>query len=215
MESIIRKIKACLALAGSDNPHEAAAAMRQAKKLMAQHGIGESMLDVSRTDLKIKYARPPVWFGQLGYAVGQAFGCSFFMAYKVATFVGPNGATEIASYCFEVVLRGLETSKTAFIKRTCYLLPATVKKQRGVSYCTGFVMGAQSAVDKFAPDLDPAAKQSYRDYLSQATGKGISDKKNKQSIKIDQAMVSGFEDGVQVSIHAPIPQQAQQLQFLG
>lgn len=76
MEAIIRKIKACLALAGSDNPHEAAAAMRQAKKLMAQHGIGESMLDVSRTVLNTRYARPPAWFGSLGFAVGQAFGCS-------------------------------------------------------------------------------------------------------------------------------------------
>jgi len=40
MESVIRKIKAGLALAGSDNPNESATAMRQAKKLMAQHGIG-------------------------------------------------------------------------------------------------------------------------------------------------------------------------------
>lgn len=213
MESIIRKIKACLALAGSDNPNESATAMRQAKKLMAQHGIGESLLDVSRTDIKIKYARPPVWFSQIGLVVAQAFGCSFFTGYKEAIFVGPDGSTEIAAYCFEVVLRGLEASKSAFIKRTCYYHSATDKKQRASSYCIGFVLGAQHAVDKFSAVLDLNTKQTYRDYLSESTGKGITNKKNNKKIVINSSVLDGIQDGKNVSIHAPVGQQAPQLQF--
>ena len=40
-EKIIDKIKKCLALAKSDNPHEAATALRQAQKLMEQHNLTE------------------------------------------------------------------------------------------------------------------------------------------------------------------------------
>ena len=215
MEAIIRKIKSCLALAGSDNPHEAAAAMRQAKKLMAQHGIGESMLDVSRTVLNTRYARPPAWLGSLGFAVGQAFGCSVFTARRVVTFVGPTGAADIAAYCFEVVLRSLEASKSAFIKRTAYLCSAPVKKQRATSYCEGFVMGAQRAVDSFAPAIDKAAKQAHRDYLTEVTGSGIFSSKKKKTVEINPSLISGFQDGEQVQIRAPIHQQQQQIEFLG
>jgi len=48
-EKILGKIKKCLALATSSEPHEAAAAMRQAQKLMELHGIGQ--IDVKRSDI--------------------------------------------------------------------------------------------------------------------------------------------------------------------
>ena len=38
-EKILDKIKKCLALASSANEHEAAAALRQAQKLMQAHGL--------------------------------------------------------------------------------------------------------------------------------------------------------------------------------
>lgn len=45
----IDKIKKCLALSKSDNPHEAAAALRQAQKLMALYKV--DALDVSLADV--------------------------------------------------------------------------------------------------------------------------------------------------------------------
>jgi len=164
-------------------------------------------------DIKIKYARPPIWFKQIGLVVAQAFGCSFFTGYKEAIFVGPNGSTEIAAYCFEVVLSGLEASKSAFIKRTCYYHSATEKKQRANSYCIGFVLGAQFAVDKFSAVLDLKTKQTYRDYLSVSAGRGIKNKKDNKKIVINASVLGGIQDGKNVSIHAPIHQQAPQLQF--
>ncbi len=41
---ILGKIKKCLALSSSDNPHEAAAAMRQAHALMAAHGVSAEQI---------------------------------------------------------------------------------------------------------------------------------------------------------------------------
>ena len=48
-EKILDKIKKCLALASSANEHEAAAALRQAQKLMAQFGLTET--DVTLADV--------------------------------------------------------------------------------------------------------------------------------------------------------------------
>ena len=41
-DTALAKIKKCLALAASPNPHEAAAATRQAQKLMAEYGLTET-----------------------------------------------------------------------------------------------------------------------------------------------------------------------------
>lgn len=48
-DKIISKIKKCLALAKSNNPHEAAAALRQARKMMTQYQINEA--DVLLSDI--------------------------------------------------------------------------------------------------------------------------------------------------------------------
>ena len=77
---ILGKIKKCLALSSSDNPHEAAAAMRQAHALMAAHGVSAeqiTMADIgeahanSRTMARNK---PAQWEGALAAMVGKAFG---------------------------------------------------------------------------------------------------------------------------------------------
>ena len=56
-EKIIDKIKKCLALSNSDNPHEAAAALRQAQKLMEMHNLTE--LDISLSDVQECSAKAP------------------------------------------------------------------------------------------------------------------------------------------------------------
>ena len=47
LERAIRKIKHCLALSASSNEHEAAAAMRQAQKLMAKYRLTETQVNLS------------------------------------------------------------------------------------------------------------------------------------------------------------------------
>ena len=50
-EKVLEKIKKCLRLAKSSNPHEAAAAMRQAQKLMEKYNLTER--DVDLTDVEM------------------------------------------------------------------------------------------------------------------------------------------------------------------
>ena len=65
LDPIIGKIKKCLSLSQSDNPHEAASALRQAQALMRKHGldevamanaeVGEAFVDATSTNA----TRPP------------------------------------------------------------------------------------------------------------------------------------------------------------
>ena len=45
-EAVIDKIRKCMALAESENEFEAAAALRQAQRLMQQHGLSSDDVEV-------------------------------------------------------------------------------------------------------------------------------------------------------------------------
>eukprot|EP01132_Coremiostelium_polycephalum_P016978 gene16978-20364_t len=73
------KIKKLLRLAASDNPHEAAAAMHQARALMEKYRLEESDIQLSevfecaaRSGSKMT---PPQWEANLVGAVTQAYAC--------------------------------------------------------------------------------------------------------------------------------------------
>ena len=78
---ILAKIKKCLALAGSDNPNEAATALRQAHALMEKHGLG--VHDVAMSDMgqaespsqTMSRDAPADWEARLANQVAKAFGC--------------------------------------------------------------------------------------------------------------------------------------------
>lgn len=78
-EKIIDKIKKCMALAKSSNEHEAAAALRQAQKLMQAHGISDlDMSAAEATEARAKAGatqRPAGWETYLAGHVADAFGC--------------------------------------------------------------------------------------------------------------------------------------------
>lgn len=67
---ILSRIRKCLALAQSSEPHEAAAALRQAQKLMAQHGIDAVDIELSAVvEAYVPAGRsaqvPPRWLAAL------------------------------------------------------------------------------------------------------------------------------------------------------
>jgi len=72
-DQALRKVLACLRLAGSSNPHEAAAALRQARKLMDQHGLSAedaaaSEIREAESPTRCRGAKPPqslVWLASM------------------------------------------------------------------------------------------------------------------------------------------------------
>lgn len=99
-ERIISKIKKCLALSESPEPAEAAAAMRQAQKLMEKHNI--DMATVERPEIiegqvssKMSVSRPKRWEVALVGGICRAFGLRFYF------MCGSSYADDVyGKYCF-------------------------------------------------------------------------------------------------------------------
>ena len=131
---ILGKIKKCLALASSDNPNEAATALRQAHALMASHGVSAeqiTMADIGEAPAKSRTmarSKPAHWEGVLASVVGRAFGCQLMLrrapirhGAKVPLnngsyiFVGIKAQAQIASYTFDVLARKCKKARTNWI----------------------------------------------------------------------------------------------------
>src|SRR3546814_513266 len=82
-ERIIAKIKKCLALSASPEPAEAAAAMRQAQKLMEKYNIDMATVErpeifEARVHSKMSVSTPKRWEVALVAGICRAFGCRFY-----------------------------------------------------------------------------------------------------------------------------------------
>lgn len=158
-DAIIAKIKKCLALAKSSNEHEAAAALRQAQKLMQAHGVSD--LDIEHADVQEEsvragaYLNPSRWESALAGDVGAAFGCRVvFVRDPMARegkwmFVGVSPAGEIARYAFEVLFRQVKHARANHIK-TVLKRCTTTRTRRADLFCEGWVIAATELVERFA-----------------------------------------------------------------
>ena len=157
-DDIIAKIKKCLALAKSDNEHEAAVALRQAQRLMQQHGISD--FDIEAADIQEEATRagasskPARWECALAMQVAKAFDCKVFLMvdYPVGrwTFVGAAPTGEIARYAFEVMFRQVKRARSAYIKTKLKRCGQTNRTRRADLFCDGWVVSATSLIEAFA-----------------------------------------------------------------
>lgn len=164
-EKALSKIKKCLALAASPNPHEAAAALRQAQKLMDEYGL--TMTDVSLADVTEAKAQARTvdlvkWEAMLSKAVALAFGCEVYslqgakigpdfrvMRQRDYVFVGVGAAAEVASYAYEVLARQCAKDRRTHISRQPKNCKPKTKTARGDAFAEGWVHGVREKLDRF------------------------------------------------------------------
>lgn len=147
---ILDKIKKCLALAASANEHEAAAALRQAQKLMAAHDIShDDVLAAGAIEHETKagaVARPAQWECNLANRVAAAFGCELVFVsgmYGRWSFIGVGANPEIASYACKVLLRQAKRARTHYIgTQLKRVRKATTKTNRADLFSAGWAMTA-------------------------------------------------------------------------
>lgn len=157
-DSILAKIKKCLALAKSSNEHEAAIALRQAQRLMQQHGITDFDIEVADMQEEATKAgasqKPPKWECGLAMRVAAAFDCQVFLAidYPVGrwVFVGAAPAGEVACYAFAVMFRQVKRSRADYIKTALKRCGPTNRTRRADLYCEGWVVSATALIERFA-----------------------------------------------------------------
>ena len=186
---ILAKIKKCLALAGSDNPNEAATALRQAHALMEKHGLG--VHDVAMSDIgqaespsqTMSRDAPADWEARLANQVAKAFGCkTLIKKIQMPTkgtplndgafvFIGLKHQAEIAAYTASILIRKCRTGRQRWIARLSEQakeqggrIPKAKLTAIGDAFATGWVHKIAETVRSFAQsDAVSAAIDAYVD----------------------------------------------------
>lgn len=169
----IDKIKKCLALSQSDNPHEAAAALRQAKAMMEKYGVSDAAItrsDIGESTTKTKSRRSiPRWEVALITMVGSAFGCkTMYQAWQGQyTFVGIKDKAELAAYTATVLLRRANTARKNYLDQITsqYRLTRGEKTKMADAFCLGWVHTINKTVSAFAnpPEVEEVIAQHVAD----------------------------------------------------
>lgn len=150
----LKKVLACLRLSKSQNVNEAAAALRQAQKLMSEYGLSEAEVATAEyryfaAPTRHRGAIPPIYINWLANRIASGFRCRSL--YNRATgnfyFVGTHLDAQVACYSFTVMRRRLDTDKA---KHTARIRKRANKIARGDAFAVGWV----SAVLQLFPALD-------------------------------------------------------------
>ena len=165
-DEALDKIKKCLALAASPEAHEAAAALRQAQKLMAQFGLTEAdvtLADVSEVRQEAQNAPLVRWESSLAWAVAKAFGCETFTnerpklgkslqirRQRYYVFVGIGPAPEVAGYAFDVLARQCAKDRRRYMGLQSKNCKAKTKVARGDLYAEGWIAGVYDKLERLA-----------------------------------------------------------------
>ncbi len=150
---IIERIEKCLNLAKSNEPHEAAAALRQAQKLMAAHGVSEDDIFGKEVESEIiitpepAKSKLPLYMSHLIGLIQSAFGVSALIEpvlvngkYRMGIrYFGPHGRAKLAVYTHAIIWRQLSASWKDFVKKNPWKLAEKGARQ-------GFWLGWISAV---------------------------------------------------------------------
>lgn len=225
---ILSKIKKCLALAGSSNPHEAAAAMRQAKAMMDKYNVTSSLITMSdigeaRTEAKtMSRDKPAKWELLLVSSIGKAFGCKLMFAHSKFNigyanqgshiFVGLKHQAEIAAYTASVLVRKCKKARENYIKNELCGLATLGRGMKAKTtrmadmFAEGWAIQMHAKVLAFAntPEVDTAINE----FVEREAGKGeVKFRKPKESDigkhEIMAAM-AGRQAAEGESIHRPM-----------
>jgi hypothetical protein len=224
---VLTKIEKCLRLASSSNPSEAAAALRQAQKLMAKHGIVHEDLELHRVGESVRArgntARPPSWTLDLCRLIARAFGVRFMdtvnsrpmdffsnrRRYEArVSFIGLDDAPSVAGYAYDVLYRQLTQDRKAYVADMPNRTPKSEKTRLGDLYAKGWLMAVERQVQALArsPEEDRLVQRWLEKEHSDA---GTIDAPPGPKIDLDDAgtlsaMRAGYQSGAMVTLHRPV-----------
>ncbi|MDH1009331.1 DUF2786 domain-containing protein [Pseudomonas nicosulfuronedens] len=179
------KIKKLLRLAGSSNPHEAAAAMRQARAMMEKFGLGEA--DVTLSEVSEHSAAsgskvtPAQWEASLSLTVAQAYSCkTLFLPYAGSyRFIGEMA--EVASYTMTILMRQVRKARRDYITTELKRCKPANKTKRADMFCEGWVWAIRQQVNQFAGNAQPSeAAESYLRWKYPSTVEKLPNDRNRK-----------------------------------
>lgn len=228
---ILAKIKKCLALAGSDNPNEAATAMRQAHALMEKHGVSShaiTMSDIGESTVDSKTMardKPAQWEATLAAQVGRAFGCQMMVQRMLRetsrrpvnegryVYVGLKHQAELAAYTTAVLIRKCKKARQTWISDLSkqmddeHMVISRGKLTRmGDAFAEGWVHRIGKLVTKFAnPEgVDEAIDRHIKQQIKGGVAPLRSIPKDKVDNALRMAAAHGAEAAKEESLHRPM-----------
>lgn len=211
-DEALKKVKKCMALSRSANEHEAAAALRQAQKLMSEFGLAEqdvTLADVREARVKARSSAANAWEVTLVHLVAEAFGCETFRnrsgGYNDAgnwttrvewVYVGLDASADIAGYALDVLLRQCLAARLAHIAKQPKNCKPITKTARGDAFANGWVYGVKAKVEAFAqPAKNEALLLTYmeRNHGEMGSAKVI-DKSKRRKVDAGHVM-AGIKAG--------------------
>jgi hypothetical protein len=166
-KTAISKIRKCMALAQSSEPHEAAAAMRQAQKMMERFGIEHP--ELLAAGVAEEWARssakktPPRYEATLANIVAKAFSCKVLFSSRLNdtitamvggySFIGVTPSSDVAAYTFGVLIRQVKKARVEYIK-TALKRHRKNKTAAADLFCIGWAHAVHSLIAAVAPTSD-------------------------------------------------------------
>lgn len=216
-KKVLEKILKCLRLAKSSNEHEAAAAMRQAQKLMAAHDLTEGDLlaaEVNEASARSGATRRPVmWETALARICADSFGCDVIFNLGLAasgipgqySFIGCGASAEVCQFAFVVLLRQLRRARATYIAANLARCKPRTRTRRADEFCMGWLYAVKSTVQKFAWTVERreaiAAYQRVNGQHELKTIKGVDRTSKKSSFKDG---VAGAAAGRGIRLDRPV-----------
>lgn len=161
----LEKIKKCLRLASSSNPHEAAAALRQARALMEKYQVDQ--VDVEIADVEEHGARsgskinPVKWESQLASTVARAYSCRLIFMAGIGDWRFIGEMAEVASYAMAVLLRQVRQARRTYIAENLKRCKPATKTKRADVFCDAWVWAVHGKVLEFAGAKPSQAVEAY------------------------------------------------------
>ncbi len=209
-ENRINKLKKCLALSASSEPHEAAAALRQARALMQE-------LDLTEDDLQGLEMADAVVKTREGYGACQAmyllvgvimevFGVQAICERNPGSanrlnvrYVGPRDRVLLSEYSHRVLWRAMTESWAKILEQRPHLKGVGGKRQ---SFFVGWLAGVNSKIEALVPTQ--AETDAMDRFTLRKFGELNSTKAAKQ-IPISPAMFNaGMSAAEDFSLHIPV-----------
>lgn len=212
---IIEKIKKCMALGQSSNANEAAAALRQAQKMMNAHGLTED--DVEGSNYKNDAVEVPIQASKTGVipqhlkvfvgVIMKAFQVKAViernmrvsdLSYRIRYF-GPNHRVTMALYAHTVIFRGMEGAWRGALKEN-----PSWKGVRGarLSFMMGWLYEIASKVEEIGwPEGEEERTELVK---SEFYGKQISNAKSRDNKLYGGVAEQGRRAAEEFNIHRPM-----------
>ncbi len=221
MEKILDRIRKLMALAESNNPHEAANAMRKVQAIMREHQLSETdvqLRNISETSAESpnKSRKQPNWSGLLSALICKSFGVHAVFSSNHSgcrcNFIGDVNRVEIAAYCYAVLARQIVKARQEYISSLSSRTLKQNKTAKADLFCEGWISGVYKQVIALVPnEKETALIQTFinQKYSEISEGK-FRDVKRGAKTKHRDAMVDGFRSGSSVKLHAAVAGQEQQ-----